>query len=325
MKNFRNIIIISLLVGFILSSCETDITVDLPTPEEKLIVEGRIETNEKAFVFLTKNTGYFEPVNIPELDSGTDLSELVSFLEESIGLVYDSSIVMTVNSNGVTDTLIPGFDFTTFPYFGYQSQTMVGENGNSYRLEIERGDKSYWSETTIPYPVEIDSIWMDVIEDRDTMATLGAFVVDPINERNFYIVESQIVGEQLTHLSSYFGLSMYDDEILNGDTIRFTPIFKGYDGNAFFEDNTETDEDFANRLYFDVGSTVSIKLSSIDIASFIFWNSYIKHLGTAGNPFTNPATLKSNIEGDNSDGVWAGYGTDIKQVTLNGDLIPISE
>ncbi|MDA3911280.1 MAG: DUF4249 family protein [Bacteroidales bacterium] len=311
-----------ILVSIFIFSCETDITVDLPTPEEKLIVQGKIETGENPFIFLSRNIGYFEPVNIPELDDSSDIQEIIQALENSMGLIYDSTIVMTVtDGSNFVDTLIPTINFFEFPNFGYQARNIVGQEGQSYRLDIQYKGKDYWSETIIPEAVSIDSIWFDFNEDNDTLGTLGFLYMDPAGIRNFYTIETLVVDEQFAYNPPYYGSYIFDDEQLDGDTIRYFPLLKSYDGNDFFQTNSEGQNDFNQKAFYEFGSTVNIKLSSVDVATFIFWTSFIKHLNTAGNPFTNPASLKSNIVGDNCDGIWAGYGANIKTVTIDNSLV----
>jgi hypothetical protein len=313
--------ILSILVSVLFFACETDITVDLPTADEKLIVQGKIENNEKAFVFLSKNIGYFDPVNIPELTEDSDIQDIISALETSVGLIYDSTLLMTITNGNITDTLLPSINFTSFPYFGYQSKAMKGQIGNSYRLDINYNGNNFWSETTIPQPIPIDSVWFNFNENNDTIGTLALLFRDPKNIRNFYTLETQVQEEQIGYYPPYFGSFVFDDAELDGDTIRYYPILKGYDGNDFFETSTEDNDDFSAKAFYRFGSTVNIKMSSIDVASFVFWMSYFKHLGTAGNPFTNPATLKTNINGENCDGIWAGYGAEILTVQIDSSLL----
>jgi len=321
MKKHIQIIILSIII-ITFFSCETDITVDLPTPEEKLIVQGKIESGEKPFVFLSRNIGYFEPVNIPELDENSDIDEIINALENSMGLIYDSTIVMTVtDENNFIDTLIPTINFFEFPNFGYQAKNIIGQEGQSYRLDIQYNGKSFWAETSIPQAVAIDSIWFDFNKESDTLGTLGFLFMDPGGIRNFYTIETLVVDEQFTYNPPYFGSYIFDDEQLDGDTIKYYPLLKGYDGNDFFQTNAEGQDDFNQKAYYKFGNTVNLKLCTVDVASFIFWTSFTIHLNTAGNPFTNPASLKSNIVGDNCDGIWAGYGASIETVTIDSTLI----
>ncbi|MFP4665061.1 MAG: DUF4249 family protein [Bacteroidales bacterium] len=320
MKNTRIYSIIILLSLITAIACETDITVDLPEPEDKLIVEGRIDQGGKARVFLSSNIGYFEPVSIPEISESTDISQYVSFLEESMGLIYDSTIVITVNNGQIIDSLKPSF-IPEFPYFGYRGSEIVGEEGQNYRLDIAYKDKKYWAETYIPQAVQIDSVWYTFAQDNDTLGFLHFLFQDPVNVRNFYSMELQTVGEHTSYFPPYFGSFAFDDAGLDGDTIRYTPLTKAYDGNDFFQAEFEEEGDFENAVYHKFGSTVNLKLSSIDKQLFVFWMSFFKHLGTAGNPFTNPATLDSNIMGDKADGYWGGYGFEIKTVTIDSSLV----
>ncbi|MFW5805472.1 MAG: DUF4249 family protein [Bacteroidales bacterium] len=312
-----------LTVSLILWNCETDITVDLPKPEDKLIVEGRIESGKPATVFLTHNMGYFDPVEMPDIDSSDmNLSDYVAALEASIGLIYDSTLLMTVSDGISTDTLNAGFTFTNFPYFGYFGNTIEGTPGHNYRLEIHYNNTLYWAETEILQPVHIDSTWFTFMEDNDSLGFLHFLFKDPESQRNFYALELQTIGEHYGYFPPYYGTTVFDDEGRNGDTLHYTPLTKGYDSNDFFQDGFESDTAWLEAVYHKFGDEVNIKLSTINTSLFIFWESYYKHLGTAGNPFTNPATLKSNIEGGKADGYWGGYGASITNVTIDNTMIP---
>ena len=59
MKNY-----LFLIITFIFFSCQEEITLDLPQAEEKLVVEGAIEPGFPPYIILTKNQGYFDPINI---------------------------------------------------------------------------------------------------------------------------------------------------------------------------------------------------------------------------------------------------------------------
>jgi len=325
MRNFAKYIILIAITAASFISCETDIKVDLPTPQYKLVVEGRIDQRNPGIIFLSQNIGYFEPVNIPEIDTNANIDDYVAYLEESMGLIYDSTILITVTDGISTDTLTPSF-IPQFPYFGYRGSDITGESGNTYRLDIQDGDKTYWAETSIPEPVEIDSVWYTFENDSNTLGFLHFLFEDPQNVRNFYAIELMTVGEHLSYLPPYFGSFVLDDKGFDGDTIRYTPLTKAYDGNDFFQSasgdgNDDQENSFENNVYHKFGSTVNIKLSSIDKTLFIFWMSFTKHLGTAGNPFTNPATLDSNISGDNAKGYWGGYGFKIKTVNIDSSLV----
>ena len=50
-----------LLLGLI--SCREEISLELNSNEEKLVVEGHIEPGFPPYIILTKNQGYFDPID----------------------------------------------------------------------------------------------------------------------------------------------------------------------------------------------------------------------------------------------------------------------
>ncbi|MFZ1615976.1 MAG: DUF4249 family protein, partial [Flavobacteriales bacterium] len=72
----------------LLTSCEKDITVDLPKAPEQFVVEGTIEPGKPPFVILTRTQSFFAPTDI-----------------NSIANMFVSGATVTVTSNGSTWTL----------------------------------------------------------------------------------------------------------------------------------------------------------------------------------------------------------------------------
>ena len=92
MKNKASVIFSLSAIILLAVSCEKDISVDMPRPDEKLIVEGIIELNEYPVVFLTKNAAYFDVV-----DTAVVTNSIVSGNQAQV-----------IVSNGIiTDTLTP--------------------------------------------------------------------------------------------------------------------------------------------------------------------------------------------------------------------------
>src|SRR5438128_2175171 len=82
-----------ILLAFIITACQKEITIDLPQPKEKIVVEGHVEQGQKPYVILTKNQGYFSPV-----DSATLFNSIIQ------------NGFVTVNDGVTTDTLHLTFD-----------------------------------------------------------------------------------------------------------------------------------------------------------------------------------------------------------------------
>src|SRR5215212_8407360 len=125
---------ISCIVVLILFSCERNITVDLPVPEQKIVVEGYIETGEKAIVTLTKTAAFFAPV-----DSASLLSYLVT------------NATVTVSDGITTEQLILTIDTNLYVPLVYKSQTITGQEGKTYTLTIVAEGKTLTAVTTIPH------------------------------------------------------------------------------------------------------------------------------------------------------------------------------
>jgi hypothetical protein len=316
-------IIISL---FIMWSCETDITIDLPQPQEKLVVEGFIETDNNPYVFLTRNSGYFDPVDSTALfkmlilDSTTiPMLQLIGFSQSEIDLfefAEELTITVTELETNIIDTLKPSV-IPYFPFFGYTGNLIEGTNNYSYKLDINYNGNNYFSTTSIPEPIPIDSIWFssDSTYD-DTLGTIGMRFIDPPEIGNFYALHNMVEGEHLTFLKPYFGMNILDDKFLNGDTIVISGITKAKDSNDFFEGDFDPEADWWIEGLFSLNSIVQIRLSSIDSEHFRYWNSLSRHLSTDGNPFVNPASIVSNLHGENVLGIWGGYGTSIERVQI---------
>lgn len=288
----NTLIVLAILAGVI--SCEIDITVDLPRPIDKLVVEGYIVNGEAPFVFLTKNAGYFDVV---------DSASLINMM------IFTDSVAITVSDGFTNAELTPAF-IPQFPYLGYTCTGFVGEAGKQYRLDIQYRNKHYFAYTTIPQPVDIDSVWFSPFTDDDSLGLLNFAYIDPPDKGNYYAIHTRVEGEQMAFYKPSFGSHIDDDLHDNGARVIYGPVTRGSESNSFFQEELN-DEDWMKSLAFGKETTVDIRLSSIDADHFQFWNSYYRHMITWGNPFTNPATVKTNIQGDPALGVWGGYGTNI--------------
>ena len=56
------------IVIIIFISCSKEVTVDLPAPEEKFVVEGSIENGSAPLIILTRSQPYFSSISLDQLD-----------------------------------------------------------------------------------------------------------------------------------------------------------------------------------------------------------------------------------------------------------------
>jgi len=264
-------------IASFLAACQND---DFETPNysQKIVVDGWIEQGQPARVFLTLSAAYFS-----EIDS-TSLRELV--LTRAKVTVIDglNEEILTLRNNS---------DY--FPPYVYESTYLKGVIGHLYTLKVEFGGKTVTSTTQIPDPQKLDSIWFKLASDIDTAGNIMISFNDKSGEDNFYRI--------LTKTGS--------------KTVKYTPTFlPNLDGRLVDGQNiilTVSGESDGDPVYFNVNDTVYLKLCTVDLPVFKFWNSLYSELLNASNPFasTNSHVI-SNIDG--GLGVWAGYGVNTYKI-----------
>jgi hypothetical protein len=124
------------------------------------------------------------------------------------------------------------------------------------------------------------------------------------------------------------------DKMSDGQAMSFAMVVKGLERNAYYDNffTKEERDSFVNKLgdifCFREGDSVSLKLSTIDNVSYNIWESWYRNYLTDGNPFTNPASVKTNIEsadGTKAYGFWVGYGCNYRSLYLysKDSVVPI--
>lgn len=293
------ILIFLAFLFWILWSCEKDITVDLPKAEEKLVVEAFIEYNDYAVVFLSKNSSYFDHVDTNSINNS---------------IIKNDEAIVIVESAGIYDTLIPTI-LDRWPYYGYKGSKIKGQENGIYNLKILWNNNEYFAITTIPALIPIDSLKFNKLSFNDSLGFLDIYWKDPAIMGNYYSITLKDESKQKWFFRPFFGIHILDDKIDNNRTMFYSPLTKGFERNAYYNNNWEQFEDmnFADIIAFRIGDTISVKLATMDKISFLFWSSWYRNLFTAGNPFANPASVKSNIQGAPANGYWIGYGSYISK------------
>lgn len=254
------------------SSCTTDISVDLPDPEEKIVVEGYIEQDSTPYVLLTRNSPYF---------GGFDLNDLEQYL------VYDA--LVTVSDGVITDTLDDVY-LTGYKYISI-NRRIKGEFRKSYTLRVEVDGKLLTARTTIPDLLELDSLWYEEHEnhENDSLVFVHTRYVDPDTLGNYIRYLSKRNSED------FYYVFVTDDRFFNGQAFSF-PLRRGEDPDADFDQDTYG--------YFWKGDTVIIKWTAIDKTTYDFWNS-VDYETNTGGPFGSATVIKSNVDG--GLGILGGY------------------
>ena len=288
----------------LLTSCEQEITLELPVQEAKLVVEGNIEPNSPPFVLLTKSQGYFEEINQTSFEN--------SFVHGAIVKVSDGTNEIQLSeicTNNLPDSLLPyiaqylGVDASSLASINYCFYTsfnpaIFGVLGKIYNLSVISENKTYTATTQILQPIALDSLWFELDKGQTSLGYIWAKMSDPAGLGDNYRWFAQRKGKDETYYAP-FG-SSFEDKFIDGKTFNF-----GYNrGSA--PNSSKPEDNNSERGYFKTGDTVIVKFCTINRAAFEFFRTYETEVGNNGNPFASPTTIVTNIEGGGL-GIWCGY------------------
>ena len=290
------------LIIIIAISCEKDITVDLPQPEQKIVLEGAIENGEYPYLYVTKNVAYFDKV---------DTNTLINMI------ALDSSAVITVTHENIVDTLHPMIDFNNIIPIKYQGN-IKGEIGKTYILNAKIFGKTYTASTKIPVPVPLDSVKFKLRQPDspdDSTGFLWMYATDPDTAGNYYRLFSKTLGKD--NVFVHPTTSVADDQYFNGVSVEYR-IYRGY--NPLVGEEPDQSQEDVPRWVFIKGETVVLKFCSLDVKHYNFWYSIELQNASDGNPFASPVTIKSNIEGG-ALGIWGGYGSYLDTIYIDNSIL----
>lgn len=295
-------LISSILLALVLMSCERVIELEIPNAEDNVVVHGHIEPDSFAYVSLSRNSPYFAQVDI-----GTVAALLVN------------GALVTVEADGIIDTLRPDFNFQHWTLFNYRGTKIKGQVGKTYRLRVQTDEVDLEATTTIPDLLPIDSLWhrtrADLVREagqfepneRDSqLVSLYFRYSDPLVKGNYVRAFSKRQGE--VQWSSDFS-SIYSDDLVNGQTVDFV-LRRGKEAYIFADSSS-----FSEFGYFEKGDTISVKWCSIDRPHYLFWLTLNAATGGSGNPFSTPTVVSTNIKANRGRGlgIWGGYGSIVYQ------------
>lgn len=285
-------VLVFLLLAAVLSSCEKNVTVDIPKAEEMVVVEGYIETGVYPYVILSRTLPFFGTIN----------TSTGSLLENTI-----TGALVTVDDGTFVDTLrqVAGFSVGI-----YTTSFLRGEVGKTYRLRVEVEGKVITSVTTLPNPVHLDSVWWKVDGQRDSLGFAWAHLTDPDTMGNCYRWFAQRInhftyGPDIGKIKDSTFIapqgSANEDKFFNGRSFDINAI------RGHFQNSTREEDTGMESIFFKRGDTIVVKFCSIDRAHFEFWRTEENQVASNGNPFGSPAPITSNIVG--GLGIWGGYST----------------
>ncbi len=286
-----------LLLPVALAGCQQEIDVELPEYGPKLVVEGVIESGEPARVILSKSIPYFTRI---------DLDYLLNHVFVQDAEVYVSS------SEGETERLMFQYCAESPVYFAYCGHSIKGKENTTYTLTVNYEGRTYQATTTIPGAFDLDTLWFSVPNEfihSDTMRTIRVQMTDNPAEENYYAFKLKVACPSFRDRLWASSVPVaFDDKTFNGVTFNYE--LERYGVSTMFSYRmSEEERQTQSRITFRPGDTVYVRHSQMDYNSYRFMSTGGAEAVIGSNPFTNPAPVVSNIEGDDVLGAWCGFAS----------------
>lgn len=207
-------------------------------------------------------------------------------INTALPIVSGATVVIT--HNGIKDTLKEGlfFDFFTGKIFNYGSTTLVpADYDNDFSLEvIDSLGRRLTATTKLLQPVTLDSIRL-LPPLQDSSYTFLTFWQDDPNETNFYY---RTTHKTLPIADSIKTAFLVDDLVVN-------------------EKNEVV---LGGPPSFVYGDTAVVSVFHISESHYNFIESYTASVQNNGNPFAQPGSVVSNVQG--GFGIFTGLAYDRK-------------
>ncbi len=257
------------LLMLIISSCEKNITVDLPPSKSQVVVEGYVETGLPPYVYLSYSTDYFAP---------TDSASVVDYTIKGATVI--------INDGFTSDTLLE--ISPTYGYF-YVSTKLTGITGRTYTLTvITKNGEVVTGKTTLTAPIKLDSLYFKPQPNNDTLGFTWAKLTDPDTLGNCYRWFAKRLHKDSLYIPP-FG-SAFEDKFINGTTLEFA-----YNRGEL--PNTQTEPDDLEAGFYKIGDTVVVKFCTMDYNSYQFWRDAETQSANNGNPFGSISPINPGVEG----------------------------
>lgn len=291
-----------------LASCTKEVQIDIPGYEEQLVVDGRIETGGFPIVLLSKSQNVYAPTDLEAYISSfiSDAQVSVSNGSQTVSLsLFTLSSLPLESQKTVAEMLklnLNELPFLPIQVYSTTDQSIKGEVGKTYNLQIGYNGKSYVGSTSLLTPVALNNLYWKADESNAEYGYSWANLTDPAGDYNGYKWEAKRInitssGEYLDDL--YKRAGYFEDRFFDGLTFEFAvenPLKR--------KDTTHLE---AYKRYYRIGDTVVIKLSRLDEATYDFFYKKSTQLENSGNPFASPINVPTNIPG--ALGIWAGISS----------------
>lgn len=271
MKNYILKFSFGLIFTALFFSCEKVIDIDLNTSEPKIVIESSISDQSD-----------FYPVK---------LTQTVNFDENNIFPPVSNATVIISDDEGNTETL------TETTAGVYSLTSMNGTPGRTYTLEVTSGGITHKAVSTMPRPVNIDTLTIENTGDFGPGGNGNAINVqytDPAGRNNYY---------------------------------RFIVIINGIEQDAVFIDNDEIQDgeiksfllrESSDNTELTTGDAVTVLLQTIDKGVYEYFRTLRLISGDSDGPMeqsTSPSNPVSNID-NGALGYFSAFSVTSKSILI---------
>ena len=237
-----------LVLVLLVTSCKKVIDVDLKNATPQIVIEGNVTDAPGAYlVFISKTVDFSADNTYPP--------------------VTDAFVTLSDSTAHITDTLtqaLPGV---------YATNQIMGFPKHTYYLSVSEGNKVYTGNSTMPFPVTIDSISFAQnvgFNNKEEINAIANFQ-DPAGIVNYYWFTEAVNSRQIPNIF------VFEDRLSDGRYIEY-PLYN-------------------DSSYLNPGDTLQLTMNCVDENTYNYFNTLINVTG--GNNFqavtpANPVTNLSN-------------------------------
>lgn len=256
--------------------CFSCVDIRLPEAESELVLEGWIEEDGFPVVLLS--------TSVPVTTGSKDMESLQEHIVRWGKVVISDGDKEVVLTGGPDERFIPPYSYTT--------AKMRGQAGKTYTLKAEYKDRRITASTTIPQSKELEYLRTEQVSPGKYKIVAG--MKDASSGKDFYKFFVKREGKDSTYMSSFLGL--VNDEVLT-DGVNEVSVYNGI---------SVRESDFDQ--YFEEDDVVYVRFSTMDEASWRYWDGFEEIQSLSRNPFFPVSNaIRSNVTG--GLGYWAGYGS----------------
>ena len=256
--------------------CFSCVDIRLSEAESELVLEDWIEEDGFPVVLLS--------TSVPVTTGSKDMESLQEHIVRWGKVVISDGDKEVVLTGGPDERFIPPYSYTT--------AKMRGQAGKTYTLKAEYKDRRITASTTIPQSKELEYLRTEQVSPGKYKIVAG--MKDDSSGKDFYKFFVKREGKDSAYMSSFRGL--VNDEVLT-DGVNEVSVYNGI---------SVRESDFDQ--YFEEDDVVYVRFSTMDEASWIYWDGFEEIQSLSRNPFFPVSNaIRSNVTG--GLGYWAGYGS----------------